>query len=62
MLDSFASLRCIATDAKRQAHRDVRAGMTLREIQGFLLGSYAAEVSAELISGVTEALMAEVTA
>jgi transposase-like protein len=37
-------------------------GMTLREIQGFLLESYATEVSAEFISSVTEAVMAEVTA
>ena len=37
-------------------------GMTMREIQGFLLESYAVEVSAEFISSVTEAVMAEVTA
>ena len=37
-------------------------GMTLREIQGFLLDSYAVEVSAEFISSVTDAVMAEVTA
>jgi putative transposase len=37
-------------------------GMTMREIQGFLRESYATEVSAEFISSVTEAVMAEVTA
>ena len=36
--------------------------MTMREIQGFLLESYGTEVSAEFISSVTEAVMAEVTA
>jgi putative transposase len=37
-------------------------GMTMREIQGFLLESYGTDVSAEFISSVTEAVMAEVTA
>jgi putative transposase len=37
-------------------------GMTMREIQGFLLESYAVAVSPEFISSVTEAVMAEVTA
>jgi putative transposase len=37
-------------------------GMTMREIQGFLLDSYGVEVSAEFISSVTEAVMAEVQA
>ena len=37
-------------------------GMTMREIQGFLQDSYGVEVSAEFISSVTEAVMAEVTA
>ena len=37
-------------------------GMTMREIQGFLLQSYGTDVSAEFISSVTEAVMAEVTA
>ncbi|MEO5669862.1 MAG: IS256 family transposase [Ramlibacter sp.] len=37
-------------------------GMTMREIQGFLLESYGTEVSAEFISSVTEAVMTEVTA
>jgi putative transposase len=37
-------------------------GMTLREIQGFLLESYGTEVSAEFISSVTDAVMAEVQA
>jgi transposase-like protein len=37
-------------------------GMTMREIQGFLLESYGVDVSAEFISSVTEAVMAEVTA
>jgi putative transposase len=37
-------------------------GMTMREIQGFLLESYAVQVSPEFISSVTEAVMAEVTA
>ena len=36
-------------------------GMTMREILGFLLESYGTEVSAEFISSVTEAVMAEVT-
>jgi len=36
-------------------------GMTMREIQGFLRESYGTEVSAEFISSVTEAVMAEVT-
>lgn len=36
--------------------------MTMREIQGFLLESYAVEVSPEFISSVTVAVMAEVTA
>ena len=34
-------------------------GMTMREIQGFLLESYAVEVSPEFISSVTDAVMAE---
>ena len=37
-------------------------GMTVREIQGFLLESYGTEVSPEFISSVTDAIMAEVTA
>ncbi len=37
-------------------------GMTMREIQGFLLESYGVEVSPEFISSVTEAVMAEVVA
>src|SRR4051812_841388 len=37
-------------------------GMTMREIQGFLLESYGVDVSAEFISSVTEAVMSEVTA
>jgi len=37
-------------------------GMTMREMQGFLLESYAVDVSPEFISSVTEAVMAEVTA
>jgi putative transposase len=37
-------------------------GMTMREIQGFLLESYAVDVSPEFISSVTDAVMAEVTA
>lgn len=37
-------------------------GMTMREIRGFLLESYGTDVSAEFISSVTEAVMAEVTA
>jgi transposase-like protein len=37
-------------------------GMTMREIQGFLLESYGVEVSPEFISSVTEAVMAEVAA
>ena len=35
-------------------------GMTMREIRGFLLECYGTEVSAEFISSVTEAVMAEV--
>jgi putative transposase len=37
-------------------------GMTMREIQGLLLESYGTEVSAEFISSVTDAVMAEVGA
>jgi len=37
-------------------------GMTMREIRGFLLESYGTDVSAEFISSVTDAVMAEVTA
>ena len=37
-------------------------GMTMREVQGFLLESYGVEVSAEFISSVTDAVMAEVGA
>jgi transposase-like protein len=36
--------------------------MTMREIQGFLAEQYGTEVSAEFISAVTDAVMAEVTA
>ncbi len=35
-------------------------GMTMREIQGFLRETYGTDVSAEFISAVTEAVMAEV--
>lgn len=37
-------------------------GMTVREIQGFLIEQYGAEVSPEFISSVTDAVMAEVAA
>jgi len=37
-------------------------GMTMREIQGFLRETYGTDVSAEFISSVAEAVMAEVTA
>jgi len=37
-------------------------GMTVREIQGFLVEQYGTEVSPEFISAVTDAVMAEVTA
>ena len=37
-------------------------GMTMREIQGFVLEQYGTEVSPEFISSVTDAVMAEVTA
>jgi len=37
-------------------------GMTVREIQGFLAEQYQTQVSAEFISSVTDAVMAEVTA
>lgn len=37
-------------------------GMTVREIQVFLVDQYGTEVSPELISSVTDAVMAEVTA
>ena len=37
-------------------------GMTMREIQGFLRETYGTDVSAEFISSVTEAVMAEVAA
>ncbi|WP_152384857.1 IS256 family transposase [Achromobacter sp. GbtcB20] len=37
-------------------------GMTVREIQGFLLEQYGTEVSLEFVSSVTDAVMEEVTA
>jgi putative transposase len=37
-------------------------GMTVREIQGFLAQMYAVDVSPDLISSVTDAVMSEVTA
>ena len=37
-------------------------GMTMRETQGLLRDTYGTNVSAEFISSVTEAVMAEVTA
>ncbi|VVE86035.1 transposase [Pandoraea sputorum] len=37
-------------------------GMTVREIQGFVLEQYGTEVSPEFISSVTDEVMAEVTA
>ena len=37
-------------------------GMTMRETQEFLRDTYGTNVSAEFISSVTEAVMAEVTA
>jgi putative transposase len=37
-------------------------GMTVREIQGFLADMYAVEVSPDLISPVTDGIVAEVTA
>jgi putative transposase len=37
-------------------------GMTVREIQGFLADMYAVEVSPDLISTVTDAVVAEITA
>ena len=37
-------------------------GMTVREIQGFLAEQYATDVSPDLISSVTDAVMSEVTA
>ena len=37
-------------------------GMTVREIQGFLVNQYGTEVSPDFISSVTDAVMAEVTA
>lgn len=37
-------------------------GMTVREIQAFLLEMYASDVSADFISSVTDAVLAEVTA
>jgi Transposase and inactivated derivatives len=37
-------------------------GMTVREIQGFLVEQYGTEVSPEFIGSVTDAVMAEVTA
>src|ERR1044071_2999852 len=36
-------------------------GMTVREIQGYLLEMYATEVSPDFISSVTDAVMSEVT-
>ena len=43
-------------------HRNGSSGMTVREIQAFLLEMYATEVSADFISSVTDAVMSEVTA
>ncbi|MEG6660661.1 transposase, partial [Pseudomonas aeruginosa] len=37
-------------------------GMTVREIQGFLLEQYGTDVSPDFISSVTDEVMAEVTA
>ena len=37
-------------------------GMTVREIQGFLAEMYSVDVSPDLISRVTDAVMSEVTA
>lgn len=37
-------------------------GMTVREIQGFLAEMYAVDVSPDLISSVTDAVMSEITA
>ena len=37
-------------------------GMTVREIQGFLAEMYAVEVSPDLLSTVTDAVVAEITA
>ncbi len=37
-------------------------GMTVREIQGFLAEMYSVDVSPDLISSVTDAVMGEVTA
>ena len=37
-------------------------GMTVREIQGYLVDAYGTEVSADLISTVTDGVLAEVTA
>ena len=37
-------------------------GMTVREIQGFLSEMYATDVAPDFISGVTDAVLAEVTA
>lgn len=38
------------------------SGMTVREIQGFLAEMYSVDVSPELISRITDAVMSEVTA
>jgi transposase-like protein len=37
-------------------------GMTVREIQGFLADMYGVEVSPDLISTVTDGIVAEITA
>ena len=37
-------------------------GMTVREIQGFMAEMYAVDVSPDLISSVTDAVLNEVTA
>ncbi len=42
--------------------RSTRAGCTVREIQAFLAEMYAIDVSPDLISAVTDAVVAEVTA
>ncbi|EHK63369.1 ISRSO7-transposase protein [Achromobacter arsenitoxydans SY8] len=37
-------------------------GMTVRKIQGLLLGQYATQVSLDFFSSVTDGVMAEITA
>ena len=59
---SFRSTSAASPASTTRFWRSTRAGMTVREIQGFLAEMYAVEVSPDLISTVTDGIVAEVTA